>query len=71
MDVAQQRDIDIDRPSAQRWLRGVFDSESLTQLLNAYRMDSLLDSYVADNNSDAWSVLLALSAKVARKTNTK
>ena len=37
MDVAQQRDIDIDRPrpSAQRWprwqnLRGVFDNESLT-----------------------------------------
>ena len=41
MDVAQQRDIDIDRPSAQQWppmprwqnLRGVFDNESMTQLL--------------------------------------
>ena len=80
MDVAQQRDIDIDRPrarpSAQRWprwqnLRGVFDNESLTQLLGAYRMESLLDSYVSDNNSESGSVVLALSAKVARKTNTK
>ena len=78
MDVAQQRDIDIDRhrPSAQRWprwqnLRGVFDNESLTQLLGAYRMESLLDSYVTDNNSESGSVVLALSAKVARKTNTK
>ena len=85
MDVAQQRDIDIDRPrarpSAQRWprwrwprwqnLRGVFDNESLTQLLRAYRMESLLDSYVSDNNSEAGSVVLALSAKLARKTNTK
>ena len=78
MDVAQQRDIDIDRPrpSAQRWPRwqnllGVFDNESLTQLLGAYRMESLLDSYVSDNNSESGSVVLALSAKVARKTNTK
>ena len=78
MDVAQQRDIDIDRPrpSAQRWprwqnLRGVFDNESLTQLLGAYRMESLLDSNVSDNNSESGSVVLALSAKVARKTNTK
>ena len=77
MDVAQQRDVDIDRPrarpSAQRWqnLRGVFDNESLTQLLGAYRMESLLDSYVSDNNSESGSVVLALSAKVARKTNTK
>ena len=49
MDVAQQRDIDIDRPrpSAQRWqnLRGVFDNESLTKLLGAYRMESLLELY--------------------------
>ena len=76
MDVAQQRDIDIDRPSAQWWprwqnLRGVFDNVSLTQLLGAYRMESLLDSYVSDNNSEAGSVVLALSAKVARKNNTK
>ena len=78
MDVAQQRNIDIDRPSPQRcrWPRwqnlcGVFDNESLTQLLGAYRMESLLDSYVSDNNSEAGSVVLALSAKVARKTNTK
>ena len=78
MDIAQQRDIDIDRPrpSAQRWprwqnLRVVFDNESLTQLLGAYRMESLLDSYVSDNNSESGSVVLALSAKVARKTNTK
>ena len=75
MDVAQQRDIEIDRPrpSAQRWqnLRGVFDNESLTQLLGAYRMGSLLDSYVSDNNSESGSVVLALSVKVARKTNTK
>ena len=49
----------------------VFDNESLTQLLGAYRMESLLDSYVSDNNSESGSVVLALSAKVARKTNTK
>ena len=76
MDVAQQRDIDVNRPSAQRWprwqnLRGVFDNESLTQLLDGYRMESLLDLYMSDNNSEARSVVLALSAKVARKTNTK
>ena len=78
MDVAQQRDIDIDRPwaSAQRWprwqnLRRVFDNEFLTQLLGSYRIESLLDSYVSDNNSESGSVVLALSAKVARKTNTK
>ncbi|KAK2193769.1 hypothetical protein NP493_5g00021 [Ridgeia piscesae] len=58
MDVAQQRDIDIDRPrpSAQRWprwqnLRGVFDNESLTQLLGAYRMESLLDSFTSEEPS--------------------
>ena len=50
---------------------GVFDNESLTQLLGAYRMESLLHSYVSDNNSEAGSVVLALSAKLARKTNTK
>ena len=50
---------------------GVFDNESLTQLMGAYRMESLLDSYVSDNNSESGSVVLALSAKVARKTNTK
>ena len=34
-------------------------------------MESLLDSYVSDNNSEAGSVVLDLSAKVARKNNTK
>ena len=73
MDAAQQRDIDTDRPSAQRWqnLRGVFDNESVTQLLDAYWMENLLDSYMSNTNSEAGSVVLALSAKVARKTNTK
>ncbi|KAK2180203.1 hypothetical protein NP493_453g01003 [Ridgeia piscesae] len=61
MDVAQQRDIDIDRPSrsAQRWppmsrwqnMRGLFDNESMTQLLDAYRMENLLDSDVSNTNS--------------------
>ena len=54
-----------------RWqnLRGVFDNESMTLLLGAYRMENLLDSYVSDTNSEGGSVVLALSAKVARKTN--
>ena len=52
-------------------LRGVFDYESMTQLLDTYRMDNLLDSYVTNTNCEARSVVLALSAKVVRKTNTK
>ena len=44
---------------------------SMTQLLNAYRVENLLDSYMSNTNSEAGSVVLALSAKVARKTNTK
>ena len=34
-------------------------------------MENLLDLYVSNTNSEAGSVVLALSAKVARKTNTK
>ena len=51
-------------------LRGVFDYKSMTQLLDAYRMENLLDLYVSNTNSEAGSVILALSAKVARKTIT-
>ena len=68
MDVAQQRDIDIDRPSrsAQRWppmsrwqnMRGLFDNESMTQLLDAYRMENLLDSDVSNTNSEGVSYWL-------------
>ena len=44
--------------------------ESLTQVLGAYRMDNLVDSYISDTNSEAGSVVLVLSAKMARMTNT-
>ena len=66
MDVAQQRGIDIDLDSGlsddnREWQcrRGVFDNvnECVTQLLDARRMDNVLDLDGSDTNSDAVSVI--------------